>query len=130
MTYVGYILVAFPLTVWVAKTLHKNGRIFLLKNLKDEALTDSVNHLLVVGFYLVNLGIVTLYLKLNRTVDGANGVFETLSTKLGTVMLVLGIMHFLNIWLFARLGKKNMEQTPPPMPDYLNQGLIKKTQEV
>lgn len=118
ITYIAYLAVTIPLTIWVAKTLHKNGRIFLLNNLdQNEALTDSVNHLLVVGFYLVNLGFVTLYLKLDRQVVNLNGVFEALSTKLGTVMLILGLMHFFNIWLFTRLGKKNTTQTPPKLPE-------------
>ena len=108
VTYVCYLVIAIPLTIWVAKTLHKNGRIFLLKNLNhDEELTDSVNHLLVVGFYLVNLGFVTLYLKLGKAVADPEGVFAVLSGKLGKVMLILGAMHFFNIWLFARLGKGN-----------------------
>ena len=56
-TYIGYLVIAIPLTIWVAKTLHKNGRIFLVKSMDgDEPLADSINHLLVVGFYLVNLG--------------------------------------------------------------------------
>ncbi|MEJ6571849.1 MAG: hypothetical protein QNL39_07680 [Akkermansiaceae bacterium] len=107
ITYVGYIMVAIPLTIWVAKTLHKNGRIFLLKSMKgDEGLADSVNHLLVVGFYLVNLGFVSLYLKLDQEVQQISGVFEALSAKLGVVMLILGGMHFFNIWLFTRMGRR------------------------
>lgn len=106
ITYVGYLIIAIPLTIWVARTLHKNGRVFLLKSMKgDESLADSVNHLLVVGFYLVNLGFVSLYLKLDQAVQQISGVFEALSAKLGVVMLVLGGMHFFNIWLFSRMGK-------------------------
>ena len=128
ITYIAYLLIAIPLTIWVAKTLHKNGRVFLLNNFdQNEDLTDSVNHLLVVGFYLVNLGFVTLYLKLSRQVEELNGVFEALSTKLGTVMLILGLMHFFNIWLFTRLGKKQTHLTPPEMPLY--QTLEPKTKE-
>lgn len=119
ITYIAYLLIAIPLTIWVAKTLHKNGRVFLLNNFnQNEDLTDSVNHLLVVGFYLVNLGFVTLYLKLDRQVEGLNGVFETLSTKLGTVMLILGLMHFFNIWVFTRLSKKNTEPEATRRPTY------------
>lgn len=118
-TYVGYLIVAVPLTIWVAKTLHKNGRIFLLKSMKnDEALADSVNHLLVVGFYLVNLGFVSLYLKLDQTVHQISGVFEALSAKLGVVMLILGGMHFFNIWLFSRMGRRGedeVSQVKPPV---------------
>jgi len=119
ITYIAYLVIAVPLTIWVAKTLHKNGRIFLLKSMNnDENLADSVNHLLVVGFYLVNLGFVSLYLKLDSGVENVSGIFEALSAKLGVVMLVLGGMHFFNIYLFSRLGRKNGAPTPATPPAY------------
>ena len=56
--YLSYTLVSVLMTAWVARTLHKNGRIFLLEAFNDnEEMADSVNHLLVVGFYLINLGL-------------------------------------------------------------------------
>src|SRR6476646_6435743 len=62
--YITYMVASVGLTVWVAHTLHKNGRIFLVDSfLGNEALADSVNRLLVVGFYLINVGFVTLALK-------------------------------------------------------------------
>jgi hypothetical protein len=49
-TYLIYLAISIALTVWVAKTLHKNGRIFLVDAFGgNEPLADSVNHLLVVG---------------------------------------------------------------------------------
>src|SRR5438034_8207734 len=61
LTYLVYLGISVAMTVWVARTLHKNGRIFLVESfLGKEALADSVNHLLVVGFYLINIGFVTL----------------------------------------------------------------------
>ena len=63
-TYLFYVVISVALTLWVAQTLHKNGRIFLVDAfLGNEAIADSVNHLLVVGFYLINIGYVTLALK-------------------------------------------------------------------
>ena len=65
VTYLAYLCLSVALTVWVAQTLHKNGRIFLVDVFHgNEALADSVNHLLVVGFYLINFGYVTLALKI------------------------------------------------------------------
>ena len=67
-TYLSYLTISIALTVWVARTLHKNGRIFLVDSfLGNEKLADSVNHLLVVGFYLINIGYVTLALKYGVT---------------------------------------------------------------
>lgn len=60
-SYISYLAVAVPLTMYVAKNLYENGRVFLVECFKgNEELADSVNKLLLVGFYLVNLGFVSL----------------------------------------------------------------------
>jgi hypothetical protein len=106
-TYLAYVLISVFLTVWVAQTLHKNGRVFLVEVFQhNEALADSVNHLLVVGFYLINLGYVSLALKLSGEVESARIGIEALSWKIGLVLLVLGGMHFFNLLIFSRLHKR------------------------
>lgn len=117
-TYIAYLLASVVLTVWVARTLHKNGRIFLVDSfLGNEPLADSVNHLLVVGFYLINFGYDTLALKYGEKPGDLQGVFETLSTKIGVVLLVLGGMHFFNLYVFSKLRRRALLHTaPPPVP--------------
>ena len=106
VTYLSYICVSVALTVWVAQTLHKNGRIFLVDVFQgNEALADSVNHLLVVGFYLINFGYVTLALKIGYQVESAQEGIEALSWKVGLVLLVLGAMHFFNLLVFTRIRR-------------------------
>src|SRR5215203_5228555 len=95
LSYVGYLAISIALTVWVARTLSKNGRVFLIDSfLENERLADSVNHLLVVGFYLINFGYVCLALKYGDKPVDLPGAIEALSTKVGVVLLVLGVMHF------------------------------------
>ena len=104
ITYAAYLVISVFLTVWVARTLHKNGRVFLIEVFNgDEALADSVNHLLVVGFYLINLGYVTLALKIGDEIDTPQQGIEALSYKVGLVLLVLGGMHFFNLLIFQRI---------------------------
>jgi hypothetical protein len=113
-----YLLIALPLTVWVARNLFKNGRIFLVDCFHgNESLADSVNQLLVMGFYLVNFGFVALHLKLANEVKDVQGIFEALSSKLGIVLLVLGAMHFFNLYVFTRLRRRaTWDHSPPPLP--------------
>ena len=119
-TYLAYLAVSIALTIWVAKTLHKNGRVFLVDSfLGNEKLADSVNHLLVVGFYLINIGYVTLALKYGAAAATAKGAVETLSTKVGLVLLVLGVMYFFNLYVFNRMRKRGMAHRPPPLPPVL-----------
>ena len=118
LTYALYLTLAVSMTVWVARTLHQNGRVFLVECFHGNTeLADSVNHLLVVGFYLVNIGFVSLYLKTTEDVLGARGVFELLSSKMGIVLLALGGMHFFNLYLFTRMRKRaHLATMSPPVP--------------
>ena len=118
-TYLGYLAISVALTVWVARTLHKNGRIFLVDSfLGNEQLADSVNHLLVVGFYLINIGYVTLALKYGAAAENAQEALESLSSKIGMVLLVLGAMHFFNLAVFTKMRKRGLalKNIPPTIP--------------
>ena len=103
-TYLVYLALSVGVCVWVAQTLYRNGRVFLINVFgSDEALADSVNHLLVVGFYLVNLGFIALWLKVAEEATSVKMAIESVSYKVGFVLLVLGAMHFLNLVVFSRI---------------------------
>ena len=122
VTYLLYLLISVVLTVWVARTLFKNGRIFLVDVFHgNEPLADSVNHLLVVGFYLINLGYVSLALKVANAVGTWREGIETLSWKVGLVLLVLGAMHFFNLFVFSKMRRRAIHNrnAPPPVPQGL-----------
>lgn len=118
--YTAYFLVSLGMTIWVARTLHKNGRLFLVDAFSGKSeLADSVNHLLLVGFYLINLGFILLFLRIGtKPTDMVEGV-EYISTKLGIVILVLGGMHFFNMFNFSRMRKKALTPRPPALPNAL-----------
>src|SRR5262249_15802837 len=111
-TYAIYLALSVALTVYVAHTLHKNGRIFLVDSFGgNEKLADSVNHLLVVGFYLINIGYISLALKYGDPARTVQESIELLSWKVGIVAVVLGVMHFFNILVFSKLRKRGIEHT-------------------
>jgi hypothetical protein len=81
----------------------------------NEAMADSVNHLLLVGFYLINLGFILLFLRVGtKPADLVEGV-EYIATKLGIVVLVLGAMHFFNMFNFSKMRKKTLAHRSPPL---------------
>ena len=118
-TYLIYLALSIALTIWVARTLHKNGRVFLVDVFHgNEALADSVNHLLVVGFYLINFGYISLALKLGYAIETAEQSVEALSVKIGMVLLVLGGMHLFNLFVFSRMRRRTTPRQEPPVgPD-------------
>lgn len=115
-SYLVYLTISIAVTVWVARTLHRNGRIFLVDTfLGNEQLADSVNQLLVVGFYLINAGYVSVALKWGTRPTTAAEAIEYLSTKIGVVLLVLGAMHFLNIRIFSSMRRRATQEARPPV---------------
>ncbi len=118
IVYGVYALVSTALTIWLARTLGQNGRVFLQNVFKDDAeLGDAVNRLLVVGFYLVNFGYACLHL-VGGYANTPRQAIEVLAQKLGSLLLVLAAMHFANLFVFNRI-RKNAARTrdlPPVQP--------------
>jgi cytochrome c biogenesis protein CcdA len=105
--YLSYLAISIALTIWVARTLHKSGRVFLVDAFHGNTeLADSVNHLLVVGFYLINVGYIAVALKTGEALTNAREVIELESGKIGVVLLILGGMHFFNIFVLGRMRYK------------------------
>ena len=107
VSYIAYLAISIGLTVWVARTLSLNGEVFLIDCFGHEAaLARSTNHLLVVGFYLVNLGFILLMLQFGTPPDTLPDAIRFLSSKVGLAVLVLGAMHFFNMNAIAKFGRK------------------------
>jgi hypothetical protein len=93
-----YLLITGYITIYVGKVLFRNGRVFLLQAFMGEAaLTDSVNRILLTGYYLVNLGYVSIMLTMHDPVLTIGDLLASLGTSVGRILLTLGIMHYLNI---------------------------------
>jgi len=115
-TYLSYLAIAIPLTVWVGHTLATHGTTFLADVFGDkQALATAVNRLLLVGFYLLNLGFVLLFLRTDTYVGDLTGLIEALSVKIGIVLVVVGVMHLGNVLVFNAIRRKHLA-VPQPMP--------------
>ena len=102
-----YLAIAIAFTVWVARTLSGNGEVFLVECFgHDEVLAKSTNHLLVVGFYLMNLGFIFLALQFGEPPATVPDMIVFLSSKVGLAVVVLGAMHFFNMHAIATFGRK------------------------
>ena len=103
--YLLYLGISIGVTVWVASTLSRNGRVFLVNGFGAQDIADSVNHMLVVGFYLINIGYVALAMQSGKPPVDVVGGIEFLSWKIGVVLLVLGMMHLFNVFVISRWGR-------------------------
>ena len=103
LAYAVYIGISVALTVWVARTLSRTGQVFLQRCFgQDEVLAESTNRLLVIGFYLINLGFISY--RLGNWTPAGEILVGSLGMRIGVTLLVLGAMHFVNMIMIARLG--------------------------
>jgi hypothetical protein len=118
LTYCIYLLITLYVVIYVGGTIFRNGRTFLINTfLGDVATADAVNKVLLAGYYLMNAGYVILALKIWIKVDSFIQLINVLSFKTGTIILTLGIMHFLNVIALLVIGKKKEH----PSSTYINQ---------
>lgn len=113
IAYLIYLSVMTFITVIVGFSLFKNGRFFILKQLNgEEELTDFINKILLVGYYLMNLGYCFYLMSQWNSLTGWTELFNSLSGTVGGIVLLLGTMHFINIAILFLLGKelKNKSQ--------------------
>jgi len=107
LTYSIFVAAGVGVTLWVARKLDIHGVTFARAGDRYDAETGpAMSHLLVVGFALVGLGIVSLAPELGSNAQTVQQCLESLSSKLGRTILVLGVMHFFNLitlcWLRDR----------------------------
>lgn len=117
ITYSLYLVITIALTIWVARTLFKNGKVFLVDIFHgNKELADSVNNLLLVGFYLINIGYAVYTLQVTGSIVNTQEVIEKLSLKIGLIILILGAMHFFNLYIFFTLRKKAAQEAKYKAP--------------
>jgi hypothetical protein len=104
-----YAVVAIALTIYLARTLGKHGAVFLETVFEDPRLATAINKLLVIGFYLVNLGWAMLMLKAD-TAETPVGAIETLAWKLGLLLVLLAVAHFTNLYVFHRIRNAHAKE--------------------
>jgi hypothetical protein len=117
--YLVYGAVSVALILWLARTLYRNGAVFLEDVFDNKALAHAVNRLLVTGFYLLNLGFAFLLLRADHTPDAVAAVY-VLVRKLGLLLLVLGVLHMTNMFVFYKIRRRAHEEpTLEENPDRL-----------
>lgn len=125
ISYGIYLAVSIGMTIWVARVLSRSGEVFLTRCFgQDIELATSTNRLLVIGFYLVNIGFICV--RLGTWPAEQINLIPALGSRIGVSILVLGVMHFVNMLMIARFGKTvsnwmRMHESrpagsPPPLP--------------
>lgn len=109
ITYSIYLLISFYVTIKVGWICYKNGEVYLQQIFStNKEWAHPINKMLLIGYYLVNLGYTVLNLSFWGNVHSLKTMLDTLSLKLSAILIILGVLHCFNIWILAQLAKKSM----------------------
>jgi hypothetical protein len=112
-SYLVYLSISVCATVMVARTLFRNGRVFLMDAFHGNGeLADSVNRLLVAGFYLLNIGFIALAVGSSVPLSSTREAIELVSQKVGLALVVLGAVHLFNLYVLNRM-RLRAKPSPP-----------------
>ena len=112
ITYITYIAISIGITIFVSRTLSKNGKIYLIDGFNGNTeLADSVNHMLVVGFYLLNIGFVLMQLQTKGPIADLESMIVYLSSNVGLVLVVLGAAHFFNMIVIHKFRESGLKKS-------------------
>ena len=124
IAYSIYLPVVILLTFYVANSLFKNSIVYMkdIFNGREE-IAKATNTLFKIGFYLMNLGFGLYILRISTYLNDAQRTIEALSMKVGGFSIYLGVMLFLNMYLFfrgKRVAREKRMRVPVEVPTGLN----------
>jgi hypothetical protein len=97
LSFIIYLLITWFITVHVGLIFYRNGKSYILNLLGDEKLTLFINRILLIGYYLLNLGYVTMTIRFGKTIHSWAEVITSICTRTGKIMCMLGVIHFFNM---------------------------------
>lgn len=108
LSYCIYGCITIYIIWWVGKLFHRNGRIFILRLFhQNESMTDTTNNLLLMAYYLFNIGYAVVQFSLWKKVGGIDTMISSIAARTGILVMILAVTHYFNIGLIYFLSKKN-----------------------
>lgn len=108
-SYIIYLLIGLVVTFFVGRDLHRKGYFLILDLFEHEGFTQTINNLLLVLYYLLNMGYITITLLEIGEVNTLIQLIEKLSLRIGLILFILGSLHFNNIIVLQLLSKKKQK---------------------
>ncbi|HLA57373.1 MAG TPA: hypothetical protein VK622_01360 [Puia sp.] len=107
--YIVYLILTGFIIVFVGKLFYRNGRMFILGLMKDDAArTDHLNNILLVAYYLFNIGYAFVKLSFWQSIENLAKLVSSIANNMSVLIFILASTHYLNmvlIWYLSRSKK-------------------------
>lgn len=106
LAYIIFLTLIIFIIVYVGKYFYSNGRIFIIGLFNGNVtLADHINRLLLIAYYLFNIGYSFLKLRQWERINNVEMLFSSVATNIGALILILALVHYFNmltIFLFSK----------------------------
>jgi hypothetical protein len=106
ITYILYILISSLLVIYVGNFCYKNGQVYILNYFpNDTNLGNSINKLLRIAYYLLNIGLAIWTLHSIKNIKNTAAAILEITQRLSFILLVIAALHFINIYTVYLIHK-------------------------
>ncbi|MFN8326209.1 MAG: hypothetical protein U0T80_10790 [Flavobacteriaceae bacterium] len=105
--YVIYLLITTFIIINVGKICYRNGNIYVSQLIPEhEDLCKKTNQVLLIGYYLLNLGYCAMTLISWDKIISYPQLVEVISVKTATIICIIAMLHYLNIYILTKYIQK------------------------
>jgi hypothetical protein len=106
LAYIIFLTLIIFIIVYVGRYFYSNGRIFIIALFNgNSTMADYINELLLIGYYLFNIGYAFLKLRQWEKVNNLETLFSSLATSIGVLIFILALVHYFNMLVIYLLSK-------------------------
>lgn len=104
--YIAFLTLMIFIIVYAGRYFYSNGRIFIISLFNGNVvLADGLNKLLLIGYYLLNIGYSFIKLKQWQKISSLEMLFSSLASNIGVLVFILAIIHYFNMGVIYLLSK-------------------------
>ena len=104
--YIIFLGLMIFIIVYVGRLFFTNGRVFIIALFEGAVeKADGVNKILLIAYYLFNIGYAFLKLKTWQRIANWEGLLSSLATNMSILILILAITHYFNMLVIYLLSK-------------------------
>ena len=104
--YIIYLILTSFMIVFVGRLFYENGRGFILTLMKEDATTtDHLNNILLVAYYLFNIGYTFVKLRFWQKIENLEMLISSIANNMSVLIFILATTHYINmllIWYLSR----------------------------
>ncbi len=107
ISYLIYLSITTFIIIVVGRICYRNGNVFVAQLIPNHIeLCQKVNQVLLLAYYLLNIGYCAMTLIQWKTIETIPEIIETIASKTAIIILMISALHYINIFIITKYIQK------------------------